>query len=258
VDEKYGEENAQMTRRPAGELTGLVVVVTGSTGAAGRATVHALAQAGAEVVAVGREEHRLAALFDQVEGVHPQVAELADGPHCEALADRIRRRHHRVDGLVHLVGGWRGAPKFTENRDEDWAVLIHTLMDSLRHVTMAFHDDLVASTDGRAVIVSATAVEHPTPGGASYAAVKAASEAWMLSMAESFSRLQSRAKVDPVPQHSAATILVIKALVDQGMRDASPDKGFAGFTDVRDLAARIVDLFTEEAADVNGARISLA
>jgi NADP-dependent 3-hydroxy acid dehydrogenase YdfG len=246
-----------MTRRPAGELTGLVVVVTGSTGAAGRATVQALAQAGAEVVAVGREEHRLASLFEGLEGVHPQVAELADGPHCEALAERIRRRHHRIDGLVHLVGGWRGAPRFTANTDEDWAFLTHTLMDSLRHVTMAFHDDLAASSDGRMAIVSATAVESPTPGGASYAAVKAATEAWMLSMAESFRRLQSQAKVDPVPQHSAATTLVIKALVDQGMRDASPDKTFAGFTDVRDLAARVVDLFTEEAADINGARISL-
>lgn len=247
-----------MTRRPAGELTGLVIVVTGSTGAAGRATVHALAQAGAEVVAVGREEHRLASLFDGVEGVHPQVAELADGPHCDALAERIRRRHHRIDGLVHLVGGWRGATRFTANTDEDWAFLTHTLMDTLRHVTMSFHDDLAASADGRAVIVSATAVEFPTPGGASYTAVKAATEAWMLSMAESFTRLQSKAKVDPVPQHSAATTLVIKALVDQGMRDASPDRTFADFTDVRDLAARIVELFTEEAADINGARITLA
>lgn len=244
-----------MTRRPAGELTGLVVVVTGSTGAAGRATVYALAQAGAEVVAVGREEHRLAALFGGLEGVHPQVAELADGSHCAALAERIRRRHHRIDGLVHLVGGWRGAPKFTANSDQDWAFLTHTLMDSLRHVTMAFHDDLAASTDGRAVIVSATAAKAPTPGGASYAAVKAATEAWMLAMAASFTRAQSGAKVDPVPQHSAATILVIKALVDQGMRDADPDKAFAGFTEVHDLASRIVSLFTEEAADINGARI---
>jgi NADP-dependent 3-hydroxy acid dehydrogenase YdfG len=246
-----------MTRRPAGELDGLVIVVTGATGSAGRAAARALAWAGAEVVAVGRDEHRLAALFDEVSGVHPQVADLSDGPRCEALAERIRGRHHRIDGLVHLVGGWRGASRFVENSDEDWALLSHSLVDSLRHITIALHDDLAASADGRAVIVSATAVESPTPGGANYAAAKAATEAWMLALAESFARGQSRSKTEPTLQRSAATILVIKALVDRAMRDANPEKAFAGYTDVSALAARIVELFTEEASDINGARISM-
>ena len=247
-----------MSQRPAGELTGLVVVVTGATGSAGRATVRELARAGAEVVAVGRDEHRLAALFDHLDGVHPQVADLVDLEHCEALAERVRRRHHRIDGLVHLVGGWRGAARFTLNSDDDWTYLSHTLVDSLRHITLALHDDLAASADGRAVIVSATAVDSPTPGGANYAAAKAAAEAWMLALAESFAREQSKAKPSPGPQRSAATVLVVKALVDRAMRDANPEKTFDGFTDVLELAARVVELFTEEASDINGARISLA
>src|ERR1700712_5727328 len=247
-----------MTRRPAGELDGLVIVVTGATGSAGRATARALAWAGAEVVAVGRDEHRLAALFDDVNGVHPQVADLSDGPRCQALAERIRGRHHRIDGLVHLVGGWRGASRFVENSDDDWAVLSHTLLDSLRHITIALHDDLAASADGRAVIVSAAAVDSPTPGGANYAAAKAAGEAWMLALAESFRRLQSKSKTEPTLQRSAATILVIKALVDRAMRDANPDRPFTGYTDVNALAARIVELFTEEASDINGARVTMS
>src|ERR1700712_3743716 len=247
-----------MTRRPAGELDGLVIVVTGATGSAGRAVARALAWAGAEVVAVGRDEHRLAALFDDVNGVHPQVADLSDGPRCQALAERIRGRHHRIDGLVHLVGGWRGASRFVENSDEDWAILSHALVDSLRHITIALHDDLAASADGRAVIVSAIAVDSPTPGGANYAAAKAATDAWMLALAASFARGQSRSKTEPTLQRSAAPILVVKALVDRAMRDSSPDKKFAGFTDVNALAARIVELFTEEASEINGARIVLA
>ena len=238
-------------------MNGLVVVVTGATGAAGRAAVRALARAGAEVVAVGREEHRLSTLFAGLPGVHCQVSELSDATHCAALAERVRRRHGRIDGLVHLVGGWRGSARFTANSDDDWAFLSHTLVDSLRHITMALHDDLAASSDGRAVIVSATAADAPTPGGASYAAAKAAGEAWMLALAESFRRAQSGAKTDPVPQRSAATVLVIKALVDQGMRDAAPDKPFSGFTEVNDLADRIVDLFTEEASEINGTRLLL-
>jgi len=247
-----------MSQRPAGELTGLVVVVTGATGSAGRASVRALARAGADVVAVGRDQHRLAALFEGVDGVFPEVADLSGGNDCERLAERIRGRHGRIDGLAHLVGGWRGGPRFTSNSDEDWAFLCRALVDSLRHITMALHDDLLASADGRAVIVSASAVDAPTPGSANYAAAKAATEAWMRSLAESFARAQSKAKPDPKPQRSAATILVVKALVDDAVRDADPGKSFAGFTDVEDLARTVVELFTEEAADVNGVRIVLS
>ncbi len=245
-----------MSWRSAGELTSLVIVVTGATGSAGRACVRELARAGAEVVAVGREEHRLAALFDAMDGVHPQVAELTDGASAQALAEQIRARHHRIDGLVHLVGGWRGASRFTANSDEDWAFLCRNVVDSLRHISIVLHDDLAASADGRAIIVSATAVDSPTPGGANYAAAKAAAEAWMSSLAASFARTPSTSAPSR-PQRSAATILVVKALVDRAMRDAHPDKGFAGFTEVDDLAARVVGLFTENAADLNGARITL-
>jgi len=247
-----------MSRRPAGELTGLVVLVTGATGSAGRAAVRALSRSGADVVAVGREEHRLAGLFDGVDGVSPQVADLSVNSECAALVERVRRRHGRIDGLVHLVGGWRGGSRFTANSDQDWEFLCSTLVDSLRHISIAVHDDLLASADGRMIIVSATAVDAPTPGSANYAAAKAATEAWIRAMAESFARAQSKAKSNPEPQRSAATIIVIRALVDDALRDAHPDRTFAGFTDVHDLARTVVELFTEEASDINGVRISLA
>jgi 3-oxoacyl-[acyl-carrier protein] reductase len=250
-----------MSTRPGGELTGLVVLVTGATGAAGRAAVRALAVAGADVIAVGREQRRLAALFESVDGVFPEVADLADRQQCDELADRVRARHHRIDGLVHLVGGWRGAPRFTANSDEDWLFLSRTLIDSLRHITLAVHDDLAASADGRAVIVSATAVDRPTPGGANYVAAKSATEGWMGALADSFLRTAKAAAAAPHPHagigHAAATVLVIKALVDDAMRDANPEKTFDGFTDVDFLAARIVALFTDDAAEINGARITL-
>ena len=56
---------------------------------------------------------------------------------------------------------------------------------------------------------------------------------------------------------SAATILVIKALVDQRMRAQSPHRKFPGFTDVDDLAARIVGLWSMDVQACNGARIAL-
>ena len=56
------------------------------------------------------------------------------------------------------------APASPANTDDDWRFLSAALIDTLRHVTLAFHDDLVRSSAGRAVIVSATAAAAPTAG----------------------------------------------------------------------------------------------
>ena len=235
---------------------GRVVVVTGAAGAAGTATTRALQAAGATVVAVGRSADRPAELA-QLPGVEVEVAELGDQAAVDRLADRLRDRYSFIDGLVHLVGGYRGGKTFGSNSDADWRFLSGGLIDTLRFSTLALHDDLVRSPASRAVIVSATAAESPTAGAANYAAAKAAAETWMLALADSFCRAQSGRPDNPTPQTSAATILVIKALVDARMRAAAPDRRFPGFTDTEDLASRIVALWSDDAAAVNGARVAL-
>ncbi len=237
--------------------SGRVVVVTGAAGALGPPTCSALAAAGATVVAVEYAPEPLAALQEKVPGLVGEVVDLTDTAAVSALAARVRDRFGALDGLVHLVGGFRGGGSFVDNTDEDWRFLSAGLIDTLRHVTIAFHDDLVRSAAGRAVIVSAQAAQKPAAGAAGYAAAKAAAEAWMLALADSFRRAQSGNKEQPVPQTSAATVLVIKALVTDKMRAEAPERKFPGFTDVADLAARIVGLWSEDAAALNGVRIPL-
>ena len=227
---------------------GRVVLVTGATGPAGTASTRALRAAGATVIAVGQSPERLAALAESIPGINTEVADLRDPDDVQRFAARVRDRHGAVDGLVHLVGGYRGGDGFTSNSEADWRFLSSSLIDTLRHVTLAFHDDLVRSTAGRAVIVSARAAESPTAGSANYATAKAAAEAWMLALADSF-----RATAPG----SAATILVIKALVDARMRAQAPHRKFPGFTDVDDLAAQIVGLWSMDVQACNGARIAL-
>jgi 3-oxoacyl-[acyl-carrier protein] reductase len=162
--------------------------------------------------------------------------------------------------VIHLVGGWRGAKGITDQSDEDWAFLERGAITTVRNVTREFYGDLAASGAGRFAMVSSTAVSSPTAAAASYAATKAAAEAWTLAVADGFRRDQSAgpaAPGGPAGLRSAAVIFVVKALVDARMRVRSPERKFPGFTDVEDLAAAAAGLFTSPAAELNGRRLLL-
>jgi NADP-dependent 3-hydroxy acid dehydrogenase YdfG len=227
----------------------LNVVVTGGSGPAGIATARALREAGHTVFLVCSDGPRIeAAAAEAGDGVTPLACDLASLPDVRALHATISGTAGRVDGVIHLVGGWRGAKGITDQSDEDWDFLERSAVTTLRNVTRVFYDDLAASETGRFAMVTSAAAGTPTAAGASYVAAKAAAEAWTLAVAEGFSG----------GTHSAAVIFVVKGLVDDAMRERSPSRNFPGFTDVTDLAAAAVGLFTAPAAELNGRRLVLS
>jgi 3-oxoacyl-[acyl-carrier protein] reductase len=236
----------------------LNVLVTGGSGPSGIATARALRDAGHRVFTVGSDAARIeAAAADAGGGVTPLVCDLASLADVKSLRETVAGTAGTVDGVIHLVGGWRGAKGITDQSDEDWDFLERNAVTTLRNVTRVFFDDLAASDTGRFAMVSSTAVSAPTAASASYAAAKAAAEAWTLAVADGFRRAQSGHKQDPVEQHSAAVIFVVKALVNAAMREKAPERNFPGFTDVADLAAAAAGLFSSPAGDINGQRLLL-
>lgn len=222
-----------------------VVAVAGAGGPAGRALVRRLAADGVTVAAADADQARLDALGESAEG---RVVDLLDAAATRAWVDDVVATHGRLDGLVHLVGGWRGGKGLTAEALDHWAVLEPLLVRTLQHTTLASQEALAAAPAGRFVVVSAAGAGTPTAGNAAYAAAKAAAEAWTLALADAFARAEAPA---------AATIVVVKALVDDAMRAARPDAAFAGFTDVDDLAATIAELWDRPTAELNGERLWL-
>ncbi|MEU8173576.1 SDR family NAD(P)-dependent oxidoreductase [Microbispora hainanensis] len=212
-----------------------VIVVTGAGGPAGRAVVAKFAELGDTVIGVDKSG---------AEGC--LAVDLLDRDAVRALAEHVRAEHGRVDGVVHLVGGWRGSKTFADTSLDDWDLLHDLLIRTLQHVSLEFEPLLRESANGRFVIVSARAAQKPTQGGAAYAAAKAAAEAWTLSLADALKDTSA-----------AAVVLVVNALVHDEMRAANPDKPYRTFTDVKDLATTIAGLWDEEPAAVNGRRIDL-
>ncbi len=220
------------------EPSGRTVLVAGATSTSGLAAARALAQAGARVVAAGRDAAKLAALAQAVPAVTTFVCDLSDEAQVTGLAVRVRDALGAVDGVLHLVGGWRGGGGLAGQSEADYRVLEHSLT-ALRHVSRAFDADLRDSDAARQAIVSSTSLERPLAGGANYAAVKAASEAWARATAQGFAKA---ARDAGAPLRAASVIFRVTALAGLEQR----------------LADAFVGLWRDDPAAVNGAVIDLS
>ena len=218
-----------MTDTPALERP--TVLIAGATSASGRTVARALLDAGAKVVVVGSDEGRIEALEAELPGVIGERADLTDSDDVLELAMRVHARVGPVDGVVHLVGGWRGGGGVLGQTEEDYRVLERSFT-ALRHVSRAFWNDLVASPAGRIAIVSSTTVASPVAGSANYTSVKAASESWMRSLAQGFAKAGAPA---------AAVVFRITSLA--GLEDR--------------LAASVVELWGSDAATLNASTVEL-
>ncbi|MEV6398190.1 SDR family NAD(P)-dependent oxidoreductase [Streptomyces sp. NPDC051907] len=241
-----------------GALDGAVIAVAGAAGPAGRATLLRLAEAGATVVASDADPVRLAEAVDAARYAHGgatvtgDTVDLLDLAAAREWADKTEKEFGRVDGLIHLVGGWRGSASFAETDLADWNLLEKLLIRTVQHTSLAFQDVLQRSDRGRFLLISAAGASQPTAGNAAYAASKAAAEAWTLALADAFRKAGGEEGLT-----SAAAILVVKALVHDAMRAERPNAKFAGFTDVKDLADAIAGVWDQPAQEVNGQRLWL-
>ncbi|MFG3281048.1 SDR family NAD(P)-dependent oxidoreductase [Streptomyces sp. NPDC048111] len=244
-----------------GPLNGAVVAVAGAAGPAGRAALLRLAEAGAVVVGADADAQRLAEAVDAARYAHGgatvtgDTVDLLDLQATRDWAGRIQKDFGRVDGVVHLVGGWRGSSSFPETDLADWELLEKLLVKTVQHTSLAFHDALLQSDRGRFVLISQSGAHKPTANNAAYNAGKAAAEAWTLALADAFRKAGTAEGADG--PRAAAAILVIKALVHDAMRAERPNAKFAGFTDVTELADAIAGVWDKPAQEVNGQRLWL-
>jgi NAD(P)-dependent dehydrogenase (short-subunit alcohol dehydrogenase family) len=231
-------------------LDGRVLAIAGVGGGLGPLVVERLASAGAIVAGTDRDQGALDALAADLalppERWDGRVVDLLDEDGTRAWCTALVERFGHVDGLIHLVGGWRGGQPLHEAPLSDWELLHDLLVRTVQHTTRAFHDQIAASAHGRFVLVSAKQAQAPTNANAAYASAKAAAEAWTLAFADGFE-----------PGGATANIVVVDAILTPRMREEQPDKEFPTFTPAEDIAAAIAFLCSDAAKKMNGQRLPL-
>jgi NAD(P)-dependent dehydrogenase (short-subunit alcohol dehydrogenase family) len=237
-----------MSGAPA--LDGRVYAIAGIGGGLGPMVAERLAAAGATLAGADRD----AGLVDAVGGDLGIPQDRWDGCAVDLLDEGAARdwcaalleRFGRVDGLLHLVGGWRGGQPLHEAPLSDWEFLHELLIRTVQHTTRAFHEALLASDHGRFVLISAKQAQAPSNPNAAYAAAKAAAEAWTLALADGFAGTAA-----------TANIVVVDAILTPRMREEHPDGDYASFTPAEHIAEAIAFLCADAAQEMNGQRLLL-
>ena len=228
-----------------------VYAIAGIGGGLGPVVAERLAAAGATVAGTDRDQGRLDELGEGLglpaERWDGRAVDLLDEGATRGWCAALLERFGRVDGLLHLVGGWRGGQPLHEAPLADWELLQELLIRTVQHTTRAFHDALLAGPHGRFVLVSAKQAQAPSNGNAAYAAAKAAAEAWTLALADGFAG-----------GAATANILVVDAILTARMREQNPEGDFSSFTPAEHLAEAIAFLCSDAAAEMNGQRLTLA
>lgn len=211
-------------------LEGRRIAVAGAGGSLGPHVVRALKARGAWVAAGDVREEALR----ELDVDDATVIDLSTQAGASRWADAIGG----VDGLLHLVGGWRGGAPLEDTSPEDLAWLEGLLYRTVVHATRAFAPHIkAAGARGRFAIVSSTAAAKPSPGNAGYAAAKAAAEAWTLAFGAELA------------EHGAtANVVVVTALTTEP---------HPTFTPVEHVADALAWLCTDAAQKMNGQRLHL-
>jgi NAD(P)-dependent dehydrogenase (short-subunit alcohol dehydrogenase family) len=232
------------------DLEGRVIAIAGAGGGLGPVVAKRLADAGASLALADRSQEIADGVAQSLgvpdDRVDPQAVDLLDESAANDWAASTEKKFGQIDGLLHLVGGYRGGDPIQSFDLADYEFLHGLLVRTLQFATRAFHPALTKSDHGRFVLVSAAAAQNPEDTNAAYASAKAAAEAWTLALADSFAGTGS-----------TANIIVVNAIETPRIREESPGKERPSFTPAEDLAEAIAFICSDSAGRMNGQRLAL-
>ena len=182
------------------------------------------------LIAVGAAGALGQAVVDQQDGTRSAPSQAPGGPARRAGDAGLGRPLGEVDGLIHLVGGWKGG---TDPESTAW-----------------LHDQLVVTLKRHRAFL-----EPPSAPAGRRDGVVQAGRASIVGQRR-LRRREGRGRgVDvALSDEITANVVAVNAIVTPEMRAEKPDAKFATFTDVADIADAIALLLR---ANVNRQRIAL-
>ena len=173
------------------ELAGKTVLVTGANRGIGEAVALSCAQHGAEVLLLGRDDAKLAQVYDQIvdlgcpkPGIIPLDLITRDPSLYTALADELSEANVVLDGLVHNASVLGERRALAQTSPASWNEVLQVNMTAVFLLTRALMPLLGAATAASIVLTSSGVGRKGKAYWGAYAVSKFATEGYMQVLAD--------------------------------------------------------------------------
>ncbi|WP_227981298.1 SDR family NAD(P)-dependent oxidoreductase [Nocardia spumae] len=232
-------------------MSGKVALVTGASSGLGAEVAKLLAQRGASVFGVARDERRLAATFAATPGGRFTVADISTADACRSVVAQCVETFGRLDALIN-VAGFHRMRHTREMTDADWEHDLAVNLHGPFHLCRAALPRLL-EVGGNIVNVASIAGLEGQAYSAGYCAAKHGLVGLTRALAVEFTA--DRLRVNAVCPGGMLTPQITDFTLPEGadvnlvMRTASP----RGISDPADVAKVVAFLAGDDATAVHGA-----
>src|SRR5271165_6873809 len=218
------------------ELNDKVVLITGFNGGLGTFVTDSFLEAGARVIGVSRT---IASSDPQRLRFSAMAAELSNGENAAKLVEAVAAQWGRIDGLVHLIGGFAGGQSIADTDDATLERMLDLNLRSAFYIIRAVLPRMREQESGRIIAIGSKAAVEPAP----MAGVYAASKAGLVSLIRTVARENTDRRV-------SANVVLPGTMDTPANRAADPGADFSKWVQPCQVAKLLAHLMTGESAQI--------
>jgi NAD(P)-dependent dehydrogenase (short-subunit alcohol dehydrogenase family) len=170
--------------------------------------------------------------------------EITNRENAGAVVEAVLAKFSRVDGLVHLVGGFAGGHSLAETDDAAFDKMIDMNFRSAFLMMRAVLPHMRAQGSGRILAIGSKAAVEPAPMAAVYAATKAA----LVSLVRTVAR-------ENIDKKITANILLPGTMDTRANRASNPGADSSKWVQPIQVAQLLVHLMSDASSQISGAVI---
>ena len=226
------------------DFSNKVVLITGGTGALGRAVVETFTSSNAACIATYITDKEAENAKTKIGTLDLVKADITKEDQVRKLVSHVVEKHGRIDVLVNVVGGYMGGKKVTELEESEWDKMMNLNLKSAFLISKHVLPVMVPAKHGKMVHISSrTGLKS-----SGYDSAYAASKSGLIRLVESIS--------EEVKEYGINVNCILPSIIDtDANRKAMPNSDFSKWVKTRDLASLVLFLCSEEANVINGAAV---
>jgi NAD(P)-dependent dehydrogenase (short-subunit alcohol dehydrogenase family) len=227
------------------DFSGKVVLITGGTGALGRAVAQAFGTSNATTVVTYIIDEEREDVKSKIKTIAELVkADITKEDQAKKLVSHVIKTYDRIDVLVNVVGGYLGGKTVAELDETEWDKMMSMNLKSAFLISKHVIPLMVAAKHGKIVHISSrTGLKSD-----GYDSAYSASKSGLIRLVESIS--------EEVKEHNINVNCILPSTIDtEANRNAMPNSDSSKWVKTEDLANLVLFLCSDEAKVINGAAI---